>query len=561
MDPSLPPPPKTSRRKCECECPPACQCHCTCRVHCSCLGKDCDGNCYKAPTRNLVVSIDGTSNQFGLYNTHVVELHKHIRKDDPMKKQLAFYVSGIGTFAPPSFWSFSYWKQRIGNAVDLAIAWNFEQQVQDAYRWLADNYQPGDKIYLFGTSLHPCWVHTSDKFVGFSRGAYQVRALAGMIEKMGLIYSGNHRLIPFAYELYTKRLKGQDTLGDDGEALCRHFKDTFSRKIGPKYEHGVQVHFVGAWDTVSSVGIFRGQPLPLTSSADHLCIFRHALALDERRVRFLPEYIIGGDSQTSESLETAEDNGSSETGNTAVPIGPQLKDSPEIWFAGTHSDIGGGNKKNTELNLGRVPLLWMENEASKAGLGLEPRNDGGVWNWDQLTDEEPTESLAGLFWRLLEKLPLTRSAYNLEKPDETQWWPPHNGRGRVILPGQVVHASVAFKGRDKNVKSNNGKVEDQKLKKDKDEGGKLKYTPKASLLNSDLEWKDLVGKGKEDDISWAATWHLRLDLDLFDSSTARDVGQRLVNAKDEKINHYLKRIPLLTLTGKILVSSSSKCSS
>ncbi|KAJ7476107.1 hypothetical protein FB451DRAFT_267328 [Mycena latifolia] len=123
MDPSLPPPPKTSRRKCECECPPACQCHCTCRVHCSCLGKNCDSNCYKIPTRNLIVSIDGTSNQFGLYNTHVVELHKHIRKDDPMKKQLAFYVSGIGTFAPPSFWFFSYWKQRIGNAVDLAIAW------------------------------------------------------------------------------------------------------------------------------------------------------------------------------------------------------------------------------------------------------------------------------------------------------------------------------------------------------------------------------------------------------------------------------------------------------
>ncbi|KAF8144603.1 hypothetical protein K438DRAFT_1631522 [Mycena galopus ATCC 62051] len=254
------------RRKCACTCPPECECACS-TCHCSC-SKTCEGNCYEGQGRNLVVSIDGTSNQFGSNNTNVVELHSRILKDNPAAQQLTFYVSGIGTYAPPTFRSFAYWKQLIANKLDLAIAWNFERHVKDAYRWLADNYRRGDKIFLFG----------------FSRGAYQVRALAGIITTMGLMYPGNDRLIPFAYELYAKRHKGKAT--KDAVELCKHFKQTFSRE-----DHDVRVHFVGVWDTVSSVGIFRGPPLPLTSSADHICYFRHALAIDERRVKFLPEYI------------------------------------------------------------------------------------------------------------------------------------------------------------------------------------------------------------------------------------------------------------------------------
>ncbi|KAJ7476116.1 hypothetical protein FB451DRAFT_1033478 [Mycena latifolia] len=362
-----------SLRKCECSCPVQCRCRCSCLDHCSCL-KDCNGNCYETlpTTRNLVVSIDGTSNQFGAYNTHVVELHSHVRKEDPARKQLTFYVSGIGTYTSPTV------RKVISNTLDMAFARNFERQVQDAYRWLADNYQPGDRIFLFG----------------FSRGAYQVRALAGMIEKMGLILPGNFSMIPFAYELYTQRLKGK--ISKDADDLCPHFKKTFSRKIGP-------VHFVGAWDTVASVGIIRGQPLPLTTSADHICHFRHALALDEHRVRFMPEYINGSCSQTCEPPQPSKNRG----------------DIKEVWFAGTHSDIGGGNRVNKELTLGRVPLLWMENEASSAGLCLEPQRGGGVWHWHQLKDEAPTESLTG-GWRFLEILPFTRSTYNPEKPEQTK---------------------------------------------------------------------------------------------------------------------------------------------
>ncbi|KAJ7140763.1 hypothetical protein C8R44DRAFT_692685 [Mycena epipterygia] len=370
-------------RKCACKCPPECKCACRCRHHCMCIA-DCKGACYKtpSPSRNLVVSIDGTSNQFGLNNTNVVELHSRIIKRGLATQQLTFYLSGIGTYVPPSFRSLAYWKQVIANKIDLAIAWNFKQHVQDAYRWLADHYQPGDVIYLFG----------------FSRGAYQVRALAGMIATMGLVHSGNQRLIPFAYELYSNRHKGRD--------LCSHFKQTFS--------WDVRVHFLGAWDTVSSVGIFRGKPLPLITSANHICHFRHALALDERRVRFLPEYVDSAYSQPSEKRDDIQIE-------LALPLPPTREQEQsnanssgtikEVWFAGTHSDI-----ENITLDLAGVPLLWMENEATAAGLHLKPRDQ--VWNWHSLENDAPVESLKGPSW-ILETIPLTRSKYNEKNLEET----------------------------------------------------------------------------------------------------------------------------------------------
>jgi uncharacterized protein (DUF2235 family) len=120
--------------------------------------------------------------------------------------------------------------------------------------------------------------------------------------------------------------------------LAQRFKSTFSRQI-------VSVHFVGVWyvtwtlacipyvaatsrDTVSSVGIVRGKNLPLTDTADHVCFFRHALALDERRVKFLPEYAIY-QKDRSPAIGKPVDP-------LAPPAPPHIK---EVWFPGTHSDM------------------------------------------------------------------------------------------------------------------------------------------------------------------------------------------------------------------------------
>ncbi|KZP18216.1 hypothetical protein FIBSPDRAFT_829474 [Athelia psychrophila] len=288
-------------------------------------------------SRNLVINLDGTSNQYGPKNTNVVELYSHIAVS---KHQLKYYNSGIGTSAQPSWKSLSYYMQSMGNMIDLAIAWNFEKVLLGAYRWLSEHYQPGDRIFLFG----------------FSRGAFQVRALAGMIEKVGLLYEGNEEQIPFAFELYA------GVYGPEREKAAKHFKETFSVK-------DVRVHFVGVWDTVSSIGIFRGKTLPLTDSCDHVCTFRHALALDERRVKFLPECIAGP--------------------NKTLP-----QNAKEVWFSGSHSDVC--------LTLESVPLLWMENEALMAGLHFSQASIN--WKVHDLQESKPTESLGGV-WRLLEYLP------------------------------------------------------------------------------------------------------------------------------------------------------------
>jgi uncharacterized protein (DUF2235 family) len=115
------------------------------------------------------------------------------------------------------------------------------------------------------------------------------------------------------------------------DQLCEQFKGSLCRV-------GVKVHFVGAWsvlvsesvyvmvnavdrDTVSSVGVINGPTLPETTAGmTHVCVFRHALALDEVRVKFLPEYVNGGEGPRNERGEAA--------GNVK-----------EVWFAGSHSDM------------------------------------------------------------------------------------------------------------------------------------------------------------------------------------------------------------------------------
>ncbi|PPQ76460.1 hypothetical protein CVT26_012896 [Gymnopilus dilepis] len=397
-------------------------------MECGCDG---DGRC-------LVVNIDGTSNQFGEMNTNVIELYHLIRKEEE-DNQLTWYNSGIGTYARPSWKSIHYYKQVIDHKVDLAIAWNFEKTILGAYRWLSDNYRKGDRIFLFG----------------FSRGAFQVRALAGMIHKVGLIHKGNELQIPFAYELYADPRSDEKTrwgIGESGRrqktSMAEHFKRAFSRK-------DVKVHFVGAWDTVSSIGIARGKRLlPYTiDGMEHVCYFRLALALDERRVKFLPEYAYGG-STLAPTLEESEDGGEQikefpERGKaSACSSGaeaskrrrPQIK---EVWFAGTHSDIGGGAVENVTMDRSRPSLRWMVFEAEAVGL----RTSGFRGELSSKDLIEVRESLTWAWWPL-EILPIPRLTFTREANGRSNTLKPHLGAGRKIQPGQKIHASLILASRE-----------------------------------------------------------------------------------------------------------------
>ncbi|KAJ8521780.1 hypothetical protein ONZ45_g1557 [Pleurotus djamor] len=364
--------------------------------------------------RNLIVNLDGTANQFSEYSTNVVELFSRLIKDitknaaDHTVEQLVYYNSGIGTYARPTYRSWNYVKQVIDHTIDTAIAWNFEAIVHGAYEWISENYMPGDRIFLFG----------------FSRGAYQARVIAGMIHRVGLLHKGNKSQIPFAYELYasvTEREERQMEVSDETQTvddretfLCKQFKASLCHT-------DVKVHFVGAWDTVSSIGVLKGKSLPETvSGMGHVCAFRHALALDERRVKFQPEYVNGG-----QGPEPKGKNGQNQQRKTNGDV-------KEVWFAGSHSDIGGGSTRNADLKNFGPALRWMTYEAMKYGLRIRPYE--GKWETPQ-----PTESLVGVFWLFLELLPFPRLTY-ADANSITLW--PHLAAPRKVQPGQLVHQSV-----------------------------------------------------------------------------------------------------------------------
>ncbi|TFK24528.1 hypothetical protein FA15DRAFT_741070 [Coprinopsis marcescibilis] len=343
--------------------------------------------------RNLIICIDGMANQFGNQNTNVIELYNLLLKgsDD---EQLTWYNSGIGTYAELHWRSPRYWLQVIFHKIDLAIAWNFEKTLLGAYGWLAENYRDRDCIYLFG----------------FSRGAFQVRALSAMIDQVGLIYKGNEMQIPLDEPQRVQKVGTSEHV-----SKTERFKKAFS--------HEVKVHFIGACnvrDTVSSIGIARGKHvLPgTTKGMQHVCYFRHALALDERRVKFLPEYAWGGSPvdrrKKDESAKQENPSRQLETKDTEPPH------IVEAWFPGTHSDIGGGNRQNKGMDRNFTRELLPKEHV------------------------EIKESLTGV-WHLFELLPFKRQTYTVQLEGRyvrVLSRRPHCWASRKIHPGQKIHAAI-----------------------------------------------------------------------------------------------------------------------
>ncbi|KAJ7613528.1 hypothetical protein FB45DRAFT_759109 [Roridomyces roridus] len=302
--------------------------------------------------RRLIVALDGTENKFGAQSSHVVEFYSRIMKSE---NQPSYYTSGIGTYAKKSG-PIKRISAFVKNKWASVTAWNFKSNLLAGYQWLSENYQPGDQIFL----------------LGYSRGAYQARVLAAMIAKVGLIRTGNKEQIPFAFEIYRD---AKSSIEVHVLPQVSQFKKAFCRNV--------HIHFVGVWDTVSSVGLFSRKVYPGAQSADNICFVRHALALDERRVKFLPEYVTAPRS----SFERGEFGA------------PRCK---EVWFRGCHSDVGGGKQTNFTSDNGAVPSRWMAYEAMLAGLDMLPfkRNVGT----QDLTGRPPSNSMT-VFYKIFEYFP------------------------------------------------------------------------------------------------------------------------------------------------------------
>ncbi|KAF7293119.1 Zn(2)-C6 fungal-type domain-containing protein [Mycena kentingensis (nom. inval.)] len=315
--------------------------------------------------RTLVLCFDGTGDQFDDDNSNVVNFFSMLKKDDP-SQQLVYYQAGIGTYNIPQV--ARPWLAKVHRTIDAMLGYHLNSHVMGGYEFLMQNYQHGDKICLFG----------------FSRGAYTARALAGMLHKVGLLPKCNHQQVPFAYKMYSK----------DDEAGWKQstaFKKAFSIDV--------DIEFLGVWDTVASVGLIPRR-LPFTRSNTHVRYFRHAIALDEHRARFLPNFwnrveealrvgereMHGPSSRKREAPQSEhlaqeeaehEEHHDKEDSEGEKKVTRRSKTLhrleteysggerhathvEEVWFAGAHCDVGGGAHPNdTRNHLARIPLRWM----------------------------------------------------------------------------------------------------------------------------------------------------------------------------------------------------------
>lgn len=227
---------------------------------------------------------------------------------------------------------------------------------------------------------------------GFSRGAFTAKFLARMISTVGLLGNGNEEMVPFAYKLYQRYLNGElddyktahsshkapKSAGGEAEPLLggnpsnkthgyrwesAHneivaFSDTFCQKErrvhnGEIIEANIKVYFLGIWDCVNSVAVFeRSAPLPAPVMGTAQFV-RHAVSVDERRVKFKPA-LLAQDVRSSTSTH---------------------EDIKEVWFPGCHGDVGGGWPATENDNLDheenksfwqRFKSLWRTQKAKEA---------------------------------------------------------------------------------------------------------------------------------------------------------------------------------------------------
>ena len=261
-----------------------------------------------------------------------------------------------------------------------------KKKILEAYAFLIDNYNEGDQIYLFG----------------FSRGSYTAKVLAGLIYTCGILRRDDKYLMQYAYGLYTQ--PKIDFI------LLKKFRNIFAL-------HKPTIQFMGLWDSVSSVGnIVRMRNFPYTKNVKGVKVVRHAVAIDERRALFKQN------------------------------VTQSKGDIKEVWFAGVHTDVGGGVPEE-ESGLSKIALQWMIDEAIVAGLKInEYQYQKNVTNIKLAKYAKPNplamQHKNNFFtWLFLELLPRYTTSYN---PKKIHWYWPLYSR-RPIPNDAIIHSSVGHR--------------------------------------------------------------------------------------------------------------------
>jgi uncharacterized protein (DUF2235 family)/membrane protease YdiL (CAAX protease family) len=285
--------------------------------------------------RKLVVLLDGTGNQIGANLSNVLKFYRCLEQDED---QLVYYHPGVGTIGTPGWWS--QLKLKVQGVLGLALGFGLDDNVLGAYSWLCRNWREGDCIYLHG----------------FSRGAYTARVVAGFIHMCGLLRPEQVNLAGYALVAYKSSADNNDL----------EIGFNFRRIAGARRP---RIRLVGVWDTVSTVIVPRPdrfylpslQTLPFTRSNPSVETFRHAIAIDERRRMF--------------RLNHWKD----EKGSVPDPETGAVR-TKQTWFAGVHSDVGGGYPESQSA-LSKYPLLWMIAQARDLTEGEALRFDERLVDW------------------------------------------------------------------------------------------------------------------------------------------------------------------------------------
>ena len=273
--------------------------------------------------KRLIVCCDGTWNradqvQDGVATpTNVVKVHKALAdRDHEGNPQVSCYLEGVGTKRS---------ERLIGGGLGVGLSRN----VQRAYTFIVNHYEPGDKLYFFG----------------FSRGAFTARSAVGLVRNAGILRREHADRVKEAYKLYRSRKPDKAPKGD----AAQQFRDRYSHP-------SCEIEFVGVWDTVGALGIpIDGFRPPLlsklwtfhdTTLSSAVLHAYHAVAIDERRGPFKP------------TLWVKKKDGSGAAENQTVE---------QVWFAGVHSDVGGGYP---DPSLSEIPLRWMVQKATDCGLAF-----------------------------------------------------------------------------------------------------------------------------------------------------------------------------------------------
>ena len=211
--------------------------------------------------KRIVICADGTWNrpEKDLGKDQPTNVLRLARAISPLTgqqvPQQVFYDWGVG----------SYYDPVIGGATGQGI----EKNITDDYRYIVQNYTPGDELFFFG----------------FSRGAYTVRSLCGLINNCGILKRPDARLIEAAFKHYKNPGAAYKPSGSESLA----FRQRHSHPVG-------KISFVGVWDTVGALGIpfsFLGllekkDEFYDTKMGPNIVIARHAMAIDELRSDFEP---------------------------------------------------------------------------------------------------------------------------------------------------------------------------------------------------------------------------------------------------------------------------------